>query len=208
VLLLLLWMALALAPQRREAWRPRLAAAAAGTALAAFCLWFLFPHLFRPGTAVFGAELGLQFWGLIDEMRPAYRDLGTLLLLMGGPAIGLAAAIGFAATRSTAHERAAWAWLAVMQAALMIPGLLHARFAVYPQVLGALPAAALLARIGPVMERVPVPAMRLPARALAVALIAVAPVLTSGLASGLAGKNRLRRTPPRPTARCAARQRH
>jgi hypothetical protein len=198
LLLLLLWMALALAPQRAEAWPARLAVAAVGSAACAYVLWYLFPHLLQPETAVFGPELGPRFWGLIDEMRPSYRDLHTLLLLMGGPAIGLAAALGFAWARP-GPERWAWAWLALMQALLMVPGLLHARFAVYPQVLGALPTAALLAGIGPLLERIPVPALRLPARAFAVALIVVSPLL----AAGLAGKGR---APARPVAAdCALR---
>ena len=181
LLLLLLWMALALAPQRAGAWPARLAVAATGSAGSAYLLWFLFPHLLEPEAAVFGGELGARFWGLIDEMRPSYRDLRTLLLLMGGPAIGLAAAIGFAAT-ARGRERWAWAWLAAMQALLMVPGLLHARFAVYPQVLGALPTAALLAGIAPVMERLPVPALRLPAHAAAIALVVVSPLIAAGLA--------------------------
>jgi hypothetical protein len=69
-----------------------------------------------------------------------------------------------------------------MQALLMVPGLLHARFAVYPQVLGALPTAALLAGIAPVMERLPVPALRLPAHAAAIALVVVSPLIAAGLA--------------------------
>jgi hypothetical protein len=181
LLLLLLWMALALAPQRAGAWPARLAVAATGSAGSAYLLWFLFPHLLEPEAAVFGGELGARFWGLIDEMRPSYRDLRTLLLLMGGPAIGLAAAIGFAAT-ARGRERWAWAWLAAMQALLTVPGLLHARFAVYPQVLGALPTAALLAGIAPVMERLPVPALRLPAHAAAIALVVVSPLIAAGLA--------------------------
>jgi hypothetical protein len=192
LLLLLLWLALALAPQRAGAWPARLAVAAIGSALSAFLLWFLFPHLLAPETAVFGPELGPRFWGLIDEMRPSYRDLHTLLLLMGGPAIGLAAATAFAWARPGAG-RWAWAWLALMQAALMVPGLLHARFAVYPQVLGALPTAALLAGIGPLLERLSAPSLRLPVRALAIALIVVGPLL----AAGLAGKER---APARPVA--------
>ncbi len=188
LLLLALWLALSLAPQDPDAWRKRLAVAVAGSAVAAICLWLLFPGLFKPEAAVFGKELGPAFWGLVDEMRPAYRDPRTLLLLMTGPAIGLAAAIGFAATRR-GGERWAWAWLAAMQAALIVPGLLHARFALYPQVLGAVPIAALLARLGPIMERIPAQPLRLPARAMAIALIVVAPMLASGIATQLGGGN-------------------
>jgi hypothetical protein len=192
LLLLFLWLALALAPQSPGGWPARLAVAALGSALATAALWRLFPLLFKPESAVFGGELGPEFWGLIDEMRPAYRDLPTLLLVMTGPSIGLAAAVGFALARR-GRERWAWAWCALALAALMIPGILHIRFALYPQTLAALPVAALLAALGPLAERISVPALRLPARALAIALIVVAPMIATGLATQARGgpkKNR------------------
>lgn len=204
LLLLALWLALALAPQNPEAWRKRSLVAVAGSLLSAICLWLLFPGLFKPEAAVFGKELGPEFWGLVDEMRPAYRDLRTLLLLMTGPAIGLAASAGFAATRRD-DERWAWAWLAAMQAAVMVPGLLHARFALYPQVLGAVPIAALLARLGPIMESIPVASLRLPARALAIALIVVAPMLASGIATQLGGGNTVAAQAQSAPGNCALR---
>jgi asparagine N-glycosylation enzyme membrane subunit Stt3 len=93
LLLTLLWGVLALVPQCAEAWRTRLGVAAAGAALCAICLVALFPAIFAPEQAVFGAELGDQVWNDVDEMVPVFRRFGTGIMLTGSIAIGLAVAV-------------------------------------------------------------------------------------------------------------------
>jgi len=180
LLLALLWGGLALAPQHTEAWRARLGVAAAGALLCAVCLAALFPAIFAPEQAVFGAALGVEAWNGVNEMAPAFRSLGIGIVLTGGPAIGLAVAIELAWRGRRMGAGRAWALFALMLALLTALGLRHLRFMIYPEVLAALPVAVLLNRIGPLVDRVAPASLRLFAQTLAGVAVLAGPLLMGG----------------------------
>ena len=184
-LLALLWVTISFARQMPEAWRGRLIVAVAGSAVSAAVLWLLFPHLFDPKQATFG-ELGGEFWSNVEEMAPAFAELHLGVMHMGAPAIGLLSAIGFVWVRR-GRERVHWTLLALMLLALIVPGVLHVRFAIYPQVLAALPTACFLAQLGPIMDRIAPERLRLIGRSFTIALVAVSPLLTTVLVSKAMG---------------------
>ncbi len=179
LLVALLSVVMAAAPQTPRAWRARLAVAAVGTLLSAAALATLFPELLSPDRAIFGAELYAEVWSKINEGRPAFENASRGILLTGGPAIGFVAALAFALSQRGA--RAAWSLVAAMLAIMTVPGLVHARFCIYPEVLAALPIAALLARPGAVAERVLPRLLRPLGRAFMASVILVGPPLSSGM---------------------------
>lgn len=183
----LLAAALAAAPQDARAWRARLAVAVAGAVLAAGCLALLFPSLLAPERAVFGAALESQFWVKIEEMKPAFSSLGRGLLFMTGPALGLAAALAFALRGERFEARAGWACCAAMIVLLGIPGLLHVRFAIYPEAAAALPTAVLMVRLHAFFAAMPRLAVRLLGGTLALTAVLLAPVLLAGAAVAIKG---------------------
>ena len=180
LLLALPWGALALAPQRGEAWRGRLGAAAAGAVLSALCLAALFPATLAPEHAVFGAQLDDQVWNDVDEMVPAFRRVATGIMLTGGPAIGLAVAMALAWRQRRTPAGHAWAAFAVMLALLGALGLRHLRFLIYPEALAALPIAVLLNRMGPFVDRVSPASLRLFGQTLAGVAVLAGPLLLGG----------------------------
>jgi len=187
LLLALLWGVLALLPQRAEAWRARLGVAAAGAALCAICLAALFPAIFAPEQAVFGAELDDQVWNDVDEMVPVFRRFGTGIMLTGSIAIGLAAAVALAWRERRTAAGQSWATFAVMLALLGALGLRHLRFVIYPEALAALPVAVLLNRIGPFVDRVAPASLRLFGRTLACVAVLAGSLLLGGAVAPAAG---------------------
>ncbi len=178
-LLALVWTALTLAPQSPRAWRTRLAVASAGAALSALCLTVLFPGVLAPEHAVYGSDDELRLWDEVNEMRPAFQNPAAGMLLIGGPAIGLAVALALAWRGRRRADGAAWAIFALMLALLNALGLYHGRFVIYPEVLAALPIAVLLARVGPFVDHVAPIRLRLVARAVAVVAILFGPLITA-----------------------------
>ena len=189
LLLAPLWAALALAPQRAEAWRARLVIAAAGGLVCAVCMAALFPAIFAPEQAVFGAALGVDTWNEVDEMAPAFRSVGIGIMLAGGPAIGLAAAIALARRDWRPAARPAWALFALMLALLTALGLRHLRFMIYPEVLAALPVGVLLDRMGPLVDRVAPASLRLFAQTLAGVAVLAGPLFTGGAVAAATGSS-------------------
>ncbi|HUI16315.1 MAG TPA: hypothetical protein VL244_01525 [Alphaproteobacteria bacterium] len=184
LLLALVAAALALAPQRSAAWRARLAVGAGGAVLSLACLATLFPMLLSPVHAVFGDELVAQFWSRIQEGKPVYASPSRAVLFMAGPAMGLLAALVFAWRERTAAPRLGWASVALMLALLSLPGLLHSSFAIHPEVLAALPIAVLALRVGALIDRhAPPTPLRLLARAFAMTLLLIGPIMLAGAMS-------------------------
>ncbi|MGO8868056.1 MAG: hypothetical protein ACLQME_16315 [Alphaproteobacteria bacterium] len=192
-LLALLSAALAAAPQRREAWRLRLAVGLAGALVAAACLGAVFPDLLSPERTVYGAGLEVDFWSKIEEGKPAFANLSRGVLFIGGPAIGLVAALLIASRERSVAARAAWGASALALALLIVPGVLHTRFAIYAEVAAALPLAVLLTRLAGLFDRVPRLAFRLLGRALALTLILLGPVL---VASAIVAAKGVTASPP------------
>ncbi len=201
-LLALLWVGIAAAPQNPEAWRIRLAVALAGAVLAAGSLFAAFPGVLAPEKAVFGTEVGIGFWNQVAEMQPAFREPSRGVLWLGAPLLGLVAAIAFAWRERRPAARWGWGFFAAMLGLLIGPGLLHARFAIYPEVLAALPVACAMRRVEPFMERWAPTAIRLAARVLGIVLIAIGPMLAAGALSAAMGRS----SKPAPAAaNCAVR---
>ena len=181
VLVALLWAALALGPQRAEAWRARLAVAAAGAALAALCLAVLFPGVLVPEQTLFGAGGNARLW--VDEtgeMQPSFRTLGGGVLFASGPAIGLAATGVLAWRERQVAAGTAWAMFALMLAPPTALGLRHVRFMIYPEMFAALPIAMLLVRLLPYVDRVAPAPLRLFGRSLAGMVLLAGPIFLAG----------------------------
>ncbi len=185
LLLAVLWGALAMAPQAAEAWRARLAVAAAGAMLAAICLTILFPGVLAPEHAVFGGENELQFWNEVNEMQPAFRHVNTGILAVGAPTIGLAVALALAWRKRRRAAGPAWAVFALMLGLWTALALHHVRFAIYAEALAALPIAVLLTRVGPLAERLAPPSLRHLAHVLACAVVLVGPNVLAAIAGAV-----------------------
>ena len=191
LLLALLWGALALAPQLAGAWQARLVVAVAGAVLSAICLAVLFPAVFAPEQAVFGAALGVASWNEVDEMVPAFRRLNIGIIITGGPAIGLAVAMARAWWERRTPAGPAWAAFALMLALLTALGLRHLRFLIYPEVMAALPIAVLLNQMGPFIDRMAPASLRLFGQTLAGVAVLAGPMLLGGAVAAATGD-----TPP------------
>ncbi len=187
-LLALLWGALAVAPQDPLAWRARLAVAGACALLSAICLAALFPGVLAPEQAVFGGDNELRFWNEVGEMQPAFRHPGAGVMLLGGPAIGLAAAVALAWRKRRGVAGPAWAMFALMLALLTAVGLRHVRFVTYPEALAALPIALLVTRVGPFVDKVAPAYLRLFGRVFAAAAVFVGPFLLAGVVAAATGE--------------------
>ena len=188
LLLALMWGTLALAPQRVGAWRARLGVAVAGAVLSAICLGALFPAVIAPEHAVFGAGREAGIWDLADEMLPPFRSPAAGILLMGGPVIGLAAAMALAWRERRTMAGPAWAAFAIMLALLGTLGLRHGRFVIYPEVLAALPIAVLVTRIGSFVDAVAPAFLHLFGRVLLTALVFIGPIFLAGVVAAATGE--------------------
>ncbi len=190
LLLALLWGGLAAAPQRAETWRARLGVAAAGAVLSAICLAALFPGVFAPEHAVFGAggDRDVLFWDAANEMQPAFQSPAAGILLIGGPAIGLATALALAWRQRRVAAGAAWAFFALMLALLGALGVRHGRFVIYPEVLAALPIAVLVTRIGPFVDAVAPAFLHLFGRVLLTAFVFIGPIFLAGVVAAATGE--------------------
>jgi len=152
-LLAAMWLGLAFAPQRREAWRPRLAIAATGAVLSAAVLALAFPQLLDPQASMLVPIDGEMFWDAIDENQPAFRQLHYGVMYMGEPIVGFVAALAFAWLARGSRALPAWLAFLALLAATGAISLLHTRFAIYPELLAALPIGIMLARLRPFMAR-------------------------------------------------------
>ena len=184
----LLCAATALAPQDPRAWRTRLAVASAGAALSAICLVALFPGALAPEHAVFGADDELRFWNEVGEMQPAFRHPATGVMLIGGPALGLAVAIALAWQKRRSAAGLAWAMFAMMLVILIAAGLRHLRFVTYPEALAALPIALLMTRVGPFLDTVAPIYLRLFGRVFVAAAVFIGPFLLAGVVAAATGE--------------------
>lgn len=151
-----LWLALALAPQGAAAWRERLSVGLAGAVISAALLAAIFPQILSPELSVFGSLEGAALWDSIDEMQPAFRTIDNGILFMGGPIIGLAAALVFAWAARGSRAFPGWLLFIAVLAIASAAGLYRTRFALNPEALAALPIGMMAARIGPfVVRRIP-----------------------------------------------------
>jgi hypothetical protein len=151
--------------------------AAAGAVLSALCLAALFPGILAPEHAVYGSDDELRLWDEVNEMRPAFQNPAAGMLLIGGPAIGLAAALALAWRQRRVAAGAAWAMFALMLALLGALGVRHGRFVIYPEVLAALPIAVLVVRVGPFVDRIAPTSLRLLGRVVSVLAILFGPLI-------------------------------
>jgi asparagine N-glycosylation enzyme membrane subunit Stt3 len=203
LLVALLFLLLAYAPQAPERWRARLALAVAGSAVAAAAIIMLFPGLIQPEQALFREDdiPGFWEWNDINEMKPAFQFIDGGILFMGAPFIGLASALSLAWEERRTKAGPAWVLMVLMLALIGTLGLIHIRFAMYPEVLAAYPAAVALSRLGGLMARLGGGVwLRQGAQAVAAAIIVAGPILGFAVASAIID----RKTPPEPD--CAVRK--
>ncbi len=182
----LLFGVLGFAPQEPARRRIRLIVALAGGIVAAGAIILLFPDLIQPEQAMFREDdiPGFWDWNDINEMKPAFQYIDGGILFMGAPFIGLASALWLAWTERRVFAGAAWTLVALMLVAIGVLGLLHIRFAMYPEVLAAYPAAVALSRLGAIVTRMKAAAwLRQASQAGAAAVIVAGPIIGFALAS-------------------------